>query len=206
MSRCLRLRFPEATTVAVDSSLDTLTGMVDATFSRSLSVDVVMEPSLSKKEKKQHWTLISKILLEDSKAMYLPCSDNEIDRIAENLYSSPEEVQAALGVGSAARILCPPPEAVKATEKPDIAGAAAMAGGIFKIPPYMTLEADKRSQTDVEDWCKVHGYPVLVKGPVQGATVCPNWASVLAAVSSCWGSGGYVQKIAVGFQFGLASK
>jgi hypothetical protein len=203
VSRAIRLRFPGATTIAIDNAGDPLSGMTDTTFTKAIAVDLVMNlgNSMCDQAKSLHWKLITGLLLDNREALYMPNTDAEIDRIAESFQTSPPEEQAIMKVMKA-RLLSPTNEAAfQATEKPGIKGAKAM--GCFQIPTFMTLDADKCSWTDVEEWCKVNGYPVVVKGPVQGAAICGNWAAVLPAIAS-WGAGGYVQKCATGFQMGLA--
>ena len=197
-SRGIRSRFPRATTVAIDSNMDVLSGMMDVTFDRAIALDTVCLRHLKSKAKKEAWQLVVGQLADHPDAFYLPCTDYEIDRCSEALETATDAELAVV----ASRLLCPPRAAVAATEKPQIAGAKAM--GIFEVPNYMTLDASTTCQTDVETYCKRQGYPVMVKGAAQGANVCHTWGQVLGAISSKWGSGGFVQKIVPGFQLGVA--
>lgn len=82
-----------------------------------------------------------------------------------------------------ARILCPSQQTVALVEKPNIPGAMSM--GVFALPPFVLLSCKPLVVLldEMMAVCDGFGYPVMIKGSVNGASLCSSWASVCACVT-----------------------
>jgi len=197
VSRAIRLRFPHAHITAVDHRMDNMSGRLDITFDRNLALHYVLD---HKKGKKKYEDLYLRFLTDtfishEPTGLYLPCTDDEVERLATVMNS--QQFQNDIRD----RLLCPSLDAVKRTLKPQIEGAKSM--GCFEIPDFLEIIPGQIGQTEVESWCKLHGYPLIVKGEKQGAAICGNWSAVQNALAN-FGVGGYVQEIVRGWQMGVA--
>lgn len=105
-------------------------------------------------------------------------------------------------------ILCPTAEAVALTEKPEVVAATrGPLGSYFKVPDHIALEdaTTKRSLPELRAFADRVGYPVVVKGPRQGAIVCYSWLQVRAVLTTQqFLQGGFIQKCERGFEKCLA--
>jgi hypothetical protein len=94
------------------------------------------------------------------------------------------------------------------TAKPTIPAATTGAlSGYFRIPEFLNLgSGDRRlALREIKAFADGIGYPVAVKGGVQGAVVCHSWAAVRSLLGTqTWVQGGFVQRIVYGWERCLA--
>jgi len=197
VSRAIRLRFPHSRITAVDHRMDHMLGRMDVTFDRNVALHWLLD---HKRGVKKYDDMYLRFLTEtfisyEPTGIYLPCTDHEVERLAKAMNCSKFSTELKN------RLLCPPLSAIKLTLKPQIAGAVSM--GCFEIPAFLEIIPEKIGQTEVETWCKLHGYPVVVKGEKQGAAICGTWSAVQSALAN-FGVGGYIQEIIHGWQMGVA--
>ena len=98
------------------------------------------------------------------------------------------------------RILCPTAEAVQLTDKPAILGATrGPLGGYFRAPEHFRLHRNadvSPSLLEARMFAETIGFPVLLKGPRQGAIQCKNWSELRTHLSSTkWAQGGFIQRL-----------
>ena len=129
----------------------------------------------------------------------LRCTDNEVDLVARCMCqqlpppSSPPSCTSRTDLSK--RILSPTLSALSRIAKPAI--PAAVEYFEMKIAPHLSLQDDDDGGDDDDvthhlpdaaekayQFCNHHGYPILVKGKRQGATVCNSWREVDAAVNA----------------------
>ena len=219
MARAIRLVFPGAELVGLGDREDKICGVNDGAFTRGivvtdgmgLAAGVDCDHSVS-----QNWTLVRSLMEANPASLYIPGTDADVDRLSPRITATTHSRRGFVGQGGEEeedasilrRILCPSEEAVELTAKPGIVGAAMMGrkkNDVFSVPEYLVFDPDAVAKTDVEDWCKRNGYPVIVKGMHQGAGLCNRWEDVAAAMLKLDPkAGGYVQKHVVGFQMGIA--
>ena len=226
IARAIRLRYPDALVTGLGDRNDKVVGVNDAAFSRGIAVSDGMGLQAGTDDATSReigWRLVKSLLREDPAALYIPGTDADVDRLTPRMgggnTKEEEDLEELLG-----RVLCPTATAVELTEKPGIVGAAMMGRQeheVFSIPEFFTfgttikqqskqkknrgIPTDSVAKTDVEDWCKRNGYPVIVKGMHQGAGICNRWEEVTNMMTKLDPkAGGYVQKHIVGFQMGIA--
>jgi len=196
VSRAIRLRFPRAHITAVDCRIDNMSGRIDVTFDKNIALHFVLNHKKGKKNIDLYYRFLTETFVSNNPTgMYLPCTDHEVERLAKVMDSR------KINQDLKNRLLCPSIEALKRTQKPKIEGALSM--GCFEIPDFLEITPGKIGQTEVESWCKLHGYPLIVKGEKQGATICAGWSAVQSVLAG-FGEGSYVQEVVPGWQMGVA--
>jgi hypothetical protein len=109
-------------------------------------------------------------------------------------------------------LLCPTQEVVALTDKPFIrAVTQGPLGHLFRVPEHFPLtrahdgESAPCSLLEARFFAETHGYPIMVKGPHQGAAVCHNWREVSHVfTTAAWVSGGFLQRSVPGWEKCLA--
>jgi diaminopimelate decarboxylase len=225
LARSLRLIYPDAGLVAVDTAEDLANGASDPIFTSRLSLPGVMAPSFSGQYSDWQvieWDLVYELLSTDPAAVYLPSRDSDVDIISTALDTflvthEPPEIRninyTVFDLDLGDRVLCPSPKALDAMAKPAIYGASNLDNTAhtkgchpfqcFHVPEYLDLSDNTKSFYELQNFCNIIGYPVIVKGSRQGAAVCPSWPIVVETLNAKWAKDGYVQKLVVGFSMGL---
>jgi hypothetical protein len=105
-------------------------------------------------------------------------------------------------------VLCPHADVVALTAKPAILAATkGPLSPFFAVPEHLSLstEGKNASLQGMRAFADYVGYPVVVKGVMQGAAVCDSWAAVRATVTTqAWAQGGFLQRHVRGWERCLA--
>jgi diaminopimelate decarboxylase len=224
LARSLRVHYPATHLVAVDTAEDLNNGSSDPIFNSRLSLPGVMAPSFSGEYSDWQvleWDLVYELLSTDPAAIYLPSRDSDVDIIALALHSfctnhKPPMIRSSnhsntFDLDLPDRVLCPSMRALDAMAKPGIYGANRDTPisddchpiRSFQIPEYLDLGVSCKSLYELQNFCNLVGYPVILKGSRQGAAICHGWPAVAGNVKQKWARDGYVQKLVVGFSMGL---
>lgn len=112
-----------------------------------------------------------------------------------------------------AALLCPVQEVLSLTDKPHIhAVTKGPLAQFFQVPEFFPLSqpgpdgrAVPYSQLEIRFFAEKLGYPVMLKGPHQGATLCRSWAAVNTVLATeSWVHGGFLQCSVPGWEKCLA--
>jgi hypothetical protein len=109
-------------------------------------------------------------------------------------------------------LLCPVQEVVALTDKPQIrAVTQGPLGHLFRVPAHFPLTSTRDGGTfpcsllEARFFAETHGFPIMVKGPHQGATLCYSWREVCDVLNrAAWVSGGFLQRSVAGWEKCLA--
>jgi hypothetical protein len=110
-------------------------------------------------------------------------------------------------------LLCPVQEVVALTDKPHIrAVTKGPLGRFFQVPEHFALsqvgpdgKSAPCSLLEARFFAETLGYPVMVKGPHQGAQLCESWGELLGVLNHAkWVHGGFLQRPLPGWEKCLA--